>query len=184
LIDFSYKRRSVGEGGGVDFTVQVRDKAFHANGEVGVKVEVRHGMGAGKKAAELFGEPDLEKDGYFGANFYPRSQGGYRAKVVVHDKNGEKLGEREVGWVRNSSADELRQLQPDRSLLERLASATGGRVLEMNEVMAFVKKELPAMETPVVEHWSRPLWHAPWLFMLALLLLVGEWALRRWKGVI
>ena len=89
-----------------------------------------------------------------------------------------------MGWVRNSSADELRELQPDRSILERLATATGGRVLEMNEVMNFVNKELPAMETPVTEHWSRPLWHAPWLFMAALLLLVGEWGLRRWKGVI
>ena len=184
LIEFTHSLRSVGEGEGVGFSVNVRDKAFHADGEVGVKVEVRYGEGVGEKEAELFGEPDLEKDGHFMANFYPREEGAYRAKVVVHDKDGEKLGEREVGWVRNSSADELRELQPDRSILERLATATGGRVLEMNEVMNFVNKELPAMETPVTEHWSRPLWHAPWLFMAALLLLVGEWGLRRWKGVI
>ncbi len=129
LIEFSHSRRSVGDGEGVDFTVQVRNKAFHANGEVGVKVEVRHGMGAADKVAELFGEPDLEKDGRFRANFYPRAQGAYRAKLVVHDKNGEQLGERELGWVRNSSVDELRQLQPDRPILERIAEATGGRVL-------------------------------------------------------
>ena len=184
LIEFSHFRQPVGDGDGVDFSVQVRDKAFHANGEVGVEIEVRQGTGDGEKVAELFGEPNLEEEGNFKANFYPREDGAYRAKVAVNGKDGEKLGEREAGWVRNSGVDELRRLQPDRSILERLAAASGGRVLEMDEVMAFVKKELPAMETPVTEHWTRPLWHAPWLFMVALLLLVGEWGLRRWKGAI
>jgi len=184
LIEFSHSQQSVGDGEGVNFSVQVRDKAFHANAEASVKIEVFNGTKGGEKTAELYGEADLEEDGHFVANFYPRVEGAYRAKLVANGKDGEKLGEREVGWVRNSSADELRQLKPDRSILERLAAATGGRVLELNEVMAFVKKELPAMETPVTEHWSRPLWHAPWLFMTALLLLLGEWGLRRWKGVI
>ncbi len=184
LIEFAHVQHSVGVGEGIDFLVQVRDKAFHNNGEVAVKIKVSHGTGEGEKTALLFAEPDLEKEGRFTANFYPREQGAYRARLEVHGKDGEKLGEREVGWVRNSSADELSRLPPDRSILERLAAATGGRVLEMDEVMDFVNKELPAMETPVTEHWSRPLWHAPWFFMTALLLLVGEWTLRRWKGVI
>lgn len=68
--------------------------------------------------------------------------------------------------------------------MERVAAASGGRVLAMDEVMAFVKEELPALETPIREHWARPLWHGPWVFLLALFLLAGEWGLRRWKGVI
>lgn len=184
LIEFSHSQKSVADGEGVDFSVQVRDKSFDANAEASVKIEVFHGTEGSEKTAELYGEADLEKDGHFVANFYPREDGAYRAKLVTNGNNGGKLGEREVGWSRNSNADELRYLKPDRSILERMAAATGGRVLEMNEVMAFVKQDLPAMETPVTEHWSRPLWHAPWLFMAALLLLLGEWGLRRWKGVI
>ncbi|MFK5923311.1 MAG: glutamine amidotransferase [Verrucomicrobiota bacterium] len=184
LIEFSQRQKSVEEGGGVDFSVQVRDKAFRGDTEVAVKIEVSHGRQGEEKVAELFAEVDLEQEGYFAANFYPREQGAYRAKLRVNGKRGESLGEREVAWVRNSNADELSRLSPDRAVLERLAAATGGRVLELDEVMAFVKDELPLMQTPVTETWSRPLWHAPWFFMAALLLLLGEWALRRWKGVI
>ena len=109
----------------------------------GAKIEVFHGVGEGEKVAELFGEPDLEEEGSFKANFYPQQDGAYRAKVSVGENEGGKTSEREVGWVRNSIADETSRLRPERSVLERVAAASGGRVLEMGEVMAFVKGELP-----------------------------------------
>jgi hypothetical protein len=31
---------------------------------------------------------------------------------------------------------------------------------------------------------QRPLWHTPWLFLLALACFLGEWGLRRQKGTI
>jgi hypothetical protein len=184
LIEFGFSRQSAGDGDGLDFSVKVRDRAFRANGEVGVKIEVFHGLGEGQKVAELFGEPDLEEEGSFKASFYPQQDGAYHAKVLVSENEGGKKSEREVGWARNSIADETVHLQPERATMERVAAASGGRVLAMDEVMAFVKEELPALETPIREHWARPLWHGPWVFLLALFLLAGEWGLRRWKGVI
>jgi len=184
LIEVGFSGQSIGDGDGLDFSVQVRDRAFRAEGEVGVKIEVFHGMGEGEKVAELFGEPDLEEEGRFKASFYPQQDGAYHAKVLVGGKEGGGTSVREVGWARNSIADETGQLRPERSTMEQVAAASGGRVLEMSEVMAFVKEELPSMETPIKEQWSRPLWHTPWFFLLALFLLMGEWGLRKWKGVI
>jgi hypothetical protein len=43
---------------------------------------------------------------------------------------------------------------------------------------------LDQLDLPVVEVKQRPLWHTPWLFLLALGCFLGEWALRRRRGTI
>ncbi len=136
-----------------------------------------------EKATEIFAEPSLEDAGLFEAAFYPPDSGGYRAKATVRDGEGKLLGEKETGWALNPAADEFQLLEPNRALLESLAEATGGRILELDEVPGFVET-LNALETPVTETWTRPLWHAPWVFLLALLCFAGEWVLRRAKGVL
>lgn len=137
----------------------------------------------GKPLAEIFAEPSLEDAGLFEGAFYPPKSGGYRAKAVALDGEGKPLGETETGWALNPSADEFRSLEPNRELLETLARETGGRVLTLAEVPEFVKT-LQSLEAPVVETWTRPLWHAPWFFLLALLCFSGEWALRRKRGIL
>ncbi len=185
LVEFTYAGRPVGDGGGLDLAVQVRDRAFRADSEVVVRMEVYHGGAEdGQRVAELFAEPDLEREGRFTASFYPQRDGAYRAKVLVGENESAETRVRELAWTRNAIADETSRLRPDRSTMERVAAATGGRVLRMDEVMAFVQNELPSLEAPVREHWTRPLWHVPWFFLLALLLLAGEWGLRRWKGAL
>ncbi|MCB1230118.1 MAG: hypothetical protein KDN19_07625, partial [Verrucomicrobiae bacterium] len=136
-----------------------------------------------EKKSEIFAEPSLEDAGLFEAAFYPPESGGYRAKAIVRDGEGNLLGEKETGWALNPAAEEFSQLSPNRSLLETLAEATGGRVLSLDEVTDFVDS-LENLEVPVTETWTRPLWHAPWVFLLALVCFAGEWALRRWKGVL
>ena len=44
-------------------------------------------------------------------------------------------------------------------------------------------RRLPDMRAPVMETWSHPAWHTPWVFSLALACLLAEWGLRRWKGM-
>jgi hypothetical protein len=66
--------------------------------------------------------------------------------------------------------------------MEAIAKQTGGNVIEAADLPALVK-ELPSMRMPVVEHWSKPLWHTPVLFLFALGCLIGEWGLRRSRGL-
>ena len=42
---------------------------------------------------------------------------------------------------------------------------------------------LPNRKIPIVETWTYPLWHQWPVFFAAIGCLVGEWALRRWKGL-
>lgn len=171
------------------FSVRVRDNAFRPQDDASVRLEVAMVDPVGAESAEesgkseIFAEPSLEESGLFEAAFYPPQSGGYRARAVVRDGEGNLMGEKETGWALNPAAEEFRSLVPNRELLESIAEATGGRVLSLDEVAAF-SATLSMLEAPVSETWTRPLWHAPWVFLLALACFAGEWALRRWKGVL
>jgi hypothetical protein len=55
-------------------------------------------------------------------------------------------------------------------------------VIAADRLDAFVSS-LPQRKAPIAESWTLPLWHQPAVFLFALLCFVGEWGLRRWKGL-
>lgn len=179
-IEMELTRNSDGAVSSIDVKTRVATKAFLPQDDASVKFEI---TGPGDKKSDQFGEPSLEEAGLFSSEFYPSEAGGYRVKALVRDSSGELLGEKESGWALNPAADEFASLQPNRKLMQSLADASGGKVLELSEVEAFMKT-LAELKAPVTEKISRPLWHLPWIFLLALACFSGEWAIRRWKGVL
>ena len=73
-------------------------------------------------------------------------------------------------------------MKPNRALMESIARQTGGEVISMNNLAAFVGK-LPNRNAPITESVTTPLWHQPSVFLLALARFAAEWGLRRWKGM-
>ena len=77
---------------------------------------------------------------------------------------------------------EFARLEPNRDLMKRLADETGGKMIALDEI-----EKLPEMlkniRVPVEVTLSTPLWHTPWIFAAILLLLIGEWVLRRKGGM-
>jgi predicted RNA-binding Zn ribbon-like protein len=130
----------------------------------------------------LEAEPALSEPGLFQASYVPRQTGGYKVTATVKNAAGADLGRGETGWSTDLAAEEFRSLTPNVTLLENLARRTGGRLVNADELDAFVRK-LPEERAPVMETWSYPAWHTPWLFAFALACLVAEWGLRRWKGL-
>ena len=65
--------------------------------------------------------------------------------------------------------------------MEELAQVTGGEVIDASQLESFAQK-LDQREMPVMETWSRPAWHTPLLFLIALSCFVGEWGIRRKGG--
>lgn len=127
-------------------------------------------------------EPSMEEAGLFTAVHTAPRAGGFRAIATATNALGALIGEAETGWTVDPAAAEFRSLQPNRTLLESIARASGGRVVEPHELTALVR-ELPTRSAPVMETWSRPLWHNPWVFLAALLAFVLEWGLRRARGL-
>jgi len=66
--------------------------------------------------------------------------------------------------------------------LESLAEKSGGEMVPIEHLGEFVRS-LPQREMPMTEIQSTPLWHSPFLLLIALACLAGEWGLRRWKGL-
>lgn len=130
----------------------------------------------------LRAEPSPSEAGLYTATFVPRTAGGFRASTVVTNAEGLEHGRAETGWSSDPAADEFRSLTPNTALLESIARITGGEILRPAGLDELVKR-LPQKKAPVMEAWSEPLWHTPWMFAFALVCLATEWGLRRWRGL-
>jgi uncharacterized membrane protein len=136
----------------------------------------------GFQQATLPAEPSPEVAGRYLANFTAREPGAYLATAEVLDRTGKLIGRAEAGWVHDPAADEFRSIAPNRALLEELARRTGGEVLRPNE-LDHLAERLARSPAPVMESWSRPIWHNPWFFAAVLGCFLAEWAWRRLKGL-
>jgi uncharacterized membrane protein len=167
----------------IEFQVRVRDKAFEPMSDVSIAIEVRDPNG---QTVKLTAEPMLSETGLFEAVYVPRRDGGYFARAVVTDADGLELGDAETGWAVDLEAREFQSIRTNRPLLERIARETGGRVVELDALESFARS-LPSLKAPVMDTWIRPLWDLraimPAVFLFVLMCFIGEWALRRWKGM-
>lgn len=99
------------------------------------------------------------------------------AEPEANAPSGEELGRAEFAVRRENGVAEHFHLAQNRPLLERIATATGGRYFSLADL-----DELPEAirfsEAGVVERDLLDLWNMPINFMLLLLLKAGEWLLR------
>ncbi|MFO1460175.1 MAG: glutamine amidotransferase [Verrucomicrobiota bacterium] len=173
--------------GAVRLQARVRDPKFQPMDNAGVTLEVQpvlaSGSGAGvTNVLRLPAEPSTTEPGAYEAVYVPRLTGGFRARAQVTNSTGVAVGTAEAGWSTDLAAEEFRSLVPNVALLEEVARKTGGEVIRADRLEEFAKS-LPQRQAPVMDTWSYPLWHTPWMFALALGCLISEWGLRRWKGM-
>ena len=163
----------------VRIAVRVRDKLFEPldNATVSLRLKTPEG-----RQIELTAEASERAAGQYETTFASRTPGAYRATVVAKAEDASDVGQREVGWTAEPAADELRNLKPNPELLERVAQATGGEMIAADDLDGFVSS-LPNRKIPVTEAWTYPLWHQWPVFFFAVACIVGEWGLRRWKGL-
>lgn len=161
-------------------SVRVRDNAFEPQDNATVLLEVKDRSG---KTTALSAEPSLEDPGLFTAEYVSEEEGGYQIEATAIDGDGIEIGSGSVARAMNPAATEFARLGPNPEILQKIADATGGKLLTVDEV-----DQLPDLLTelnlPVMEVRQHPLWHSPWLFLFALLCFLGEWGLRRRQGVL
>ena len=171
--------------GAVRVQVRVRDEKFQPIDDAVVSVTVEPVAIGGASAAapvRLEAEADPAEPGLYQVTYVPRQDGGFRAVAVVKNHAGAETGRAEAGWSSDLAAEEFRSLAPNTALLEAIARKTGGEVVRAEDLEAFARR-LPDLRAPVMETWSHPAWHTPWVFGFALACLLAEWGLRRWKGM-
>jgi hypothetical protein len=176
-----------GPGGAVALHVRVRDPKFQPQDNAAVIFEVQPVMagtnsGAATNLVHLQAEPSAKEAGLYEATYVPRVTGGYKVTAFVTNSLGAGAGRAEAGWSTDLAAAEFRSLTPNVALLESLARKTGGEIVPAIALEDFAR-QLLHRQAPVMESWTFPLWHTPAMFAFALLCLVAEWGLRRWKGM-
>jgi uncharacterized membrane protein len=160
-------------------SVRVRDAAYAAQDNVSVALKITTPDG---QAVNLTAEAAAAEAGLYEAAFVPRQPGNYRVQATATGPDGQAVGTVEAGWTTDPTPDEFTDLRPNRTLLERLAAKTGGQMVGLTELNEFVKS-LPERHVDITEPDITPLWHRPWVFLLAVGCLAAEWGLRRWKGL-
>lgn len=162
-----------------EINVHVRDESFKSLDNATIEIAIQTPDG---KTIEMVGEPSDDEPGRYQASFVSTEPGAYRAVVTAKAPDGSDIESRESGWVSEPDRDEFRSLEANRELLAELAQRTDGEVVEMNTLDSFVES-LQYREVPVTESRSMPWWHRWTIFSIAIGLLVGEWGVRRWKGL-
>jgi hypothetical protein len=165
--------------GAITISVNVRDAKYAPLDNAAVTVRV---TGPDGKPAQLTAEPSAKKAGIYEATYVPRQGGAYRAEVIAAAPDGSEVARVQAGWTSDPGAEEFRQLRPNRELMDRIARATGGQLVEP-DALTDLAASLPTRHAEITEPYIRPMWHQPLVFLLAILCLTAEWGLRRWKGL-
>jgi uncharacterized membrane protein len=111
----------------------------------------------------------------------PLAAGAYKVAVTARRADGTTVGEADDAFVVAPATRELTEAAPRPDLLQALAQATKGKLVDANENLT----ELPWRDPSLVEvgqRTSKPLWDN-WKVLVLLCLLAGaEWTLRRRWG--
>jgi hypothetical protein len=107
--------------------------------------------------------------------------GAYKAVVTARRADGAQIGEAEEAFVVAPASAEMLNATPRPDLLQAIAEATKGRVIDAGTSLTGLPWRDPE-RVEVGQRTSRPLWDT-WAVLLALCVVVGaEWTLRRRWG--
>ncbi len=163
----------------VQLRAEVRAKDYtHANNaQVTAVVTPEDGP-----AVTLDLRPSASDPGIYEAEVDATGIGVYRIETVAH-LGDERLGADSLHVRREDGVAEFFHPERNASLLSRLASQTGGKYWELDELDG-LPAEIRFSEAGITAREVLDLWDMPALFLLLLLLRGSEWMLRKRWGVV
>lgn len=166
--------------------IRVRDKSFTPQDDASVTLTLVHSPAPGSTSASpttstLTAEPSLKEPGLYEVTHHASAAGSYLVSTQVTEPDGNQLEAKSLGWTANPLADETKALAPDRAFLERLAQSTNGKVLALDQ-LGTLPSLVSQLKQPISERKVTPLWHHPLYLGAIVMLLVGEWLIRRRSG--
>jgi uncharacterized membrane protein len=167
---------------GTQIRALVKGPDFHPIDHADVQFTVTDPDGT---VIDVRGDPTDSEVGSFDAVIAGSKPGAWNVRAVVHLADAQ--GKQETlaattGWANQPDRVEMQSVSINRPFLEQLAKDSGGRMIPLNEVDSFVA-QLPQTQAPLMEVWSRPVWHQWWVFLIAVTCLLTDWTLRRRQGL-
>ncbi|MFV2006603.1 MAG: hypothetical protein ACC667_04115 [Longimicrobiales bacterium] len=177
IAETDRERVEVGES--VEFRATVSDSAFMDvnNGFVSAFIE-----GPSGQPVERRMEWTVDEDGVYDAAFVPTEPGLYEIRVEA-TRDADSLGTGSTFVYVKESDEEYFDSGMRRTTLERVADETGGRFYTP-ETVSNLPEDISLTGAGVTLTEERDLWDMPFLLLLLLSLLGGEWMYRRARGLI
>jgi uncharacterized membrane protein len=161
--------------------VAVRNAAFEPQRDVDVEIRV---AGPDGRVESLHAAPSSDPQdgpGRYVARFHPEQPGIYRATAEAR-RGASTLGVSTAALLVGGADLEMTDPRLNRQLLERVALASGGKVVgerDMGTLVQALSAGVPAARFAT----ERDLWHNAWSFVAIVALLGAEWILRRRWGL-
>jgi uncharacterized membrane protein len=166
------------EADGISVRADIRDEAFAPQNDLTVRASASSTAGGG--TFEL--HPDPEQPGVYLGQFRPEHSGSWVIEAQAQ-RAGKSAGSARAIVRYEQGAAEYFGLRQNRSLLEQLAAATGGRYWRPEQLEG-LSEAVRASRAGVAQQEVLPLWDAPAAFLLLAALKAGEWLLRRRWGAV
>ena len=127
--------------------------------------------------------PSPEQPGVFEGEFAAVEPGLHVIEAIARHGADEPAVTARVAMHPETSRAEAFSLRQNRALLEGLAATTGGQYWTLDQLQG-LPEAIRYSAAGITEHEIRPLWDAPAIFLLLLLLKAFEWLLRRrWRKI-
>jgi len=168
----------------MNFKVRVLKDDFTPTAHASVRLWA---VGPDGERISLESAPDTE-EGEYGAEFIPAREGSYQIEAEA-DLAGKPLGKDRKSFLVAFPYGEREDGRPRPELLRQIAEMSQGEFLSISQwdektperIRAKLERFSPS---EIIERQQIPLWSTFWTFLPILLLLSGEWWLRRRWGLI
>jgi hypothetical protein len=167
-------------GDSLSVRVLARDAAFAPQVDAVVDVAVTTPDG---RTETIRAEPPRQTDdeGTFIAHYRPAGPGVYRIRATA-SRGARSIGSASSALLVGGSDPEMADPRLNLQVLQRIAMRSAGRIVTSGETAALagsLRAAVPAARLAV----THDLWHTGWSFATILVLLAGEWILRRRWGL-
>lgn len=158
---------------------EVRDDTFKAQQGITVSVVATPQTG---EPVTVDLRPSADQPGVFEAEFAGGESGLYSLEALAREGDATVASHR-MAFRHESGRAEYFSVRQNRTLLEQLATATGGRYWAADQLDG-LPEAIRYSAAGVTQQEIRALWNMPAVFLLLLLLKAGEWLLRRRWSVV
>jgi uncharacterized membrane protein len=161
--------------------VAVRDAAFVPETDATVDLRVTAPDGRTETVAAVAEHNDTASGSAYVAHFTPASRGVFRLTAEAR-QGPTRVASAAAAMLVGGADVEMADPRLNAPLLQRIALASGGRVVAASEVATIVdglRAGVPASRLAA----THDLWHNAWSFAAIAGLLAGEWVLRRRWGL-
>jgi uncharacterized membrane protein len=167
------------DGGNLRLRAEFRDDAYRPVEGVNVSVVVSHEDG---ESFTLNLPPSPDDAGVFATSVPLRTSGSWYFEAIA-ERGGEPVHVARTSAYSESGQAEYFNIRRDSALLRRLSDATGGQYFDAGSLDG-LDDLLRYSNAGITERILRPVWDAPAIFLLLLLIKIGEWLLRRrWRTI-